>query len=147
MTTTTNYRLPVWSKTDRIRMADFNDMTAKIDTALAAQAASIAACGNCKIEHGTYSGTGQYGNVYKNTLTFSGQPLLVMVSSDSDTLVLVLCYKSPYGNILTRDASVTGYAYATWSTPNAVSWYHSSGAVQQMNSGKYHYLALVDAGE
>ena len=35
MTTTTNYQLPVWSKTDRIRMADFNGMTAKLDAALA----------------------------------------------------------------------------------------------------------------
>ncbi len=145
MTTTTNYRLPVWSKTDRIRMADFNDMTAKIDTALAAQAASIAARGNCKIEYGTYTGTGKYGAGNKNTLTFSGQPLLVIVSVESDSLILVMPYKSSYGGILTADTTVTGSAILNWNTPNAVSWSHND-ARRQMNAAfTYHYLALVAA--
>ena len=38
MTKTTNYQLPKWEKTDRIQMKDFNDMTAKLDAALKANA-------------------------------------------------------------------------------------------------------------
>ena len=39
---TTNYQLPKWEKTDRVQMKDFNDMTAKIDAALKANADAIA---------------------------------------------------------------------------------------------------------
>ena len=50
MTKTTNYQLPKWEKTDRIQMKDFNDMTAKLDAALAAKSRVIT---------GTYTGTGK----------------------------------------------------------------------------------------
>ena len=33
---TVNYQLPTWVKEDRIRMEDFNDMTDKLDAAIAA---------------------------------------------------------------------------------------------------------------
>ena len=33
---TLNYQLPTWVKEDRIRMEDFNDMTDKLDAAIAA---------------------------------------------------------------------------------------------------------------
>ena len=36
MKQTTNYQLPQWEESDRIMMRDFNDMTAKIDGAIAA---------------------------------------------------------------------------------------------------------------
>ena len=35
MQTTTNYQLPKWEKSDRIQMADFNDLTVGLDAALA----------------------------------------------------------------------------------------------------------------
>ena len=50
MTKTTDYQLPKWEKTDRIQMKDFNDMTAKLDAALAAKSRVIT---------GTYTGTGK----------------------------------------------------------------------------------------
>ena len=50
MNHTTNYQLPKWEKTDRIQMKDFNDMTAKLDAALAAKSRVIT---------GTYTGTGK----------------------------------------------------------------------------------------
>ena len=37
MNHTPNFQLPDWEEKDRIQMGDFNDMTAKIDTALAAE--------------------------------------------------------------------------------------------------------------
>ena len=36
MNYTTNYQLPTWVETDRIQMDDFNDMTDKLDAAIAA---------------------------------------------------------------------------------------------------------------
>ena len=49
MTKTTNYQLPKWEKTDRIQMKDFNDMTATLDTALAARNCRFYTTGGTKI--------------------------------------------------------------------------------------------------
>ena len=43
MRQTTNYQLPSWDSDDRILRTDFNDLTEKTDTALADNAAAIAA--------------------------------------------------------------------------------------------------------
>ena len=80
MQKTTNYQLPKWEKTDRILMDDFNGMTAALDTALQSAingkaasshthtqsaimglTAALAAKGNCRIQAGSYTGTGTWG--------------------------------------------------------------------------------------
>ena len=40
MQNTANYQLPTWEQDDQIKMSDFNAMTAKLDAALAAEAAA-----------------------------------------------------------------------------------------------------------
>ena len=75
MKKTTNYQLNQWEKTDRIMMDDFNADNAKLDETLAAHAAKLAACGNCKIEYGTYRGTG----TIEHSLTFSAKPMAVFI--------------------------------------------------------------------
>ncbi len=62
---TENYQLSQWEKTDKVQMEDFNADNAKIDTALKAQADTLASVqsqltrkGNCTVEVFTYAGTG-----------------------------------------------------------------------------------------
>ena len=147
MTKTTNYQLNQWAKSDRVMMDDFNADNEKLEAVLAAHAAALAGCGNCKIEYGTYHGKGTHGDGKNcNKLTFSGQPLLVIVCCEVDGLILVMPYNSQCGSLLTMETTITGYAAVDWNTPNAVSWYHSGGARQQMNANfDYRYLALIAA--
>ncbi len=146
---TPNYKLSRWAGTDRILMEEFNDNWDKIDAALLSHAAGLAVRGNCKIEYGTYRGTGKYSaGENRSKLTFSGQPLLVLVCCEVDTLFLVMPYKSMYGNLLTRDPAITGIPVLDWDTPNTVFWYHSKGSREQMNASfTYHYLAFIAADE
>ena len=70
MTHTTNFNLSQWSKTDRIRMADFNADNAKLDAALAALTR--------RVYTATYTGDG----AYTKTLAFPRKPLFVFVMRD-----------------------------------------------------------------
>ena len=94
MNQTPNYHLPVWAKTDRIQMTDFNDMTAKLDAALnehrlaittkaeqrdlTALTSKVSKCGNCRIFVDTYTGTGEYGQEHPNRYTFPARPVVFL---------------------------------------------------------------------
>ncbi len=94
------------AETDRILMDDFNADNQKIDAVLTAHAKALAGCGNCKIEYGTYCGdgsavTGAYGSEQNfNTLAFSGQPLLIVISCESLNDKLLMQRKAPYGYVM-----------------------------------------------
>lgn len=90
MNHTPNFQRPDWEEKDRIQMGDFNDMTAKIDTALAAErdarqsrdstlAALVSKRGNCQVYYTTYAGTGVYGRDTPTRRTFPGRPLAVFM--------------------------------------------------------------------
>lgn len=147
MKQTSNYQLNQWEMTDRIQMEDFNRDNETVDAALAAQAAILAQCGNCKIEAGSYKGTGQYGN-NRSSLTFSGQPLLVMISNSTAGGVLILLRSSMYGlyNGVKSGALQSALVVANWETENAVTWY-GSDVETQANDGlcTYYYIALTAA--
>ncbi len=72
MTQTQNYQLPKWESTDRVMMSTFNDMTAKLDTALKTNADAIAAIG---IVTGTYTGDA----TYPREINLGFQPKLVLL--------------------------------------------------------------------
>ena len=135
MRQTTNYKLPSWDSEDRILRTDFNDLTEKVDTALAENAdaiaaeteertngvaaltAQVAAKGNCTVEHQTYTGTGDA----KVTLTFSGKPLLVVIMSYNVLFVAVNGAAA-----LARNAGVGGEIISvTWGS-KSLSWTGSS---------------------
>lgn len=89
MRQTTNYKLPSWDSEDRILRTDFNDLTEKVDTALAenAQAVSdeanarmaaindLAMTRNCRLMTMNYTGNGKTTRIF----AFSGKPLLVNI--------------------------------------------------------------------
>lgn len=132
MNHTTNLHLPQWEESDRIMRTDFNDAMSAIDDALAA-------CGNCKIETGSYVGTGAYGSGTQNTLTFSGKPTAVFVTGDRSFWAL-------YGNTTASVEYGSGgnLISVTW-TENSISWYHDTNAYTQMNvsGATYYYMALL----
>ena len=83
---TTNYQLNQWEATDQVLRTDFNQDNAKIDGALAGLAGtlaehtvSLAGKGNCSVEVQTYTGTGTSGAGNPTVLTFSRQPLLLLI--------------------------------------------------------------------
>ena len=137
MTKTTNYQLNQWDPTDRVLRTDFNSDNQKIDAAIAE-----AAKGNCRIVTGTYTGTGKYGPSNRNTLTFDGKPLLVIIQN---TFSITAVSSTPVAPVL-QDGGNQYYSLSfTW-TDNSVSWYNETTAERQLNvSGRtYYYVALLE---
>jgi hypothetical protein len=86
---TANYNLSQWLPGDALSHEDVNADNAKIDAAIksaadatAALSSAVAATPYCKIQAGTYTGTGTF-NTSKNTLTFAFTPKVVIVHEAS----------------------------------------------------------------
>ena len=141
---TPNYRLSRWEGTDRILMEEFNDNWDKIDTAIKGNAgaiateisaresgdstlrttlqAALAKCGNCQIFVGTFTGDGAAAR----TLTFSGKPLYLLVTTveghrKNRSLSMIRGTTTTYADV-TDTNSVTGVSWTdtsvTFETPN-----------------------------
>ena len=150
MNYTTNYQLPQWVKEDRIMMEDFNDMTSKVDEALgevsedvAAQTAAIAAKGNCQIYTGSYVGNGKYGANNRNTFTFPGKPLVVLIADPVDGYVLWAAQGVQQTYAYTSQGSILNL---TWSG-NTVQWFNYNTNIEQLNhpGRTYTILALLNS--
>ena len=135
---TSNYKLSQWDKTDRIQMEDFNADNSKVDAALAAQAAALAAGlatkGNCRIEQRTYVGTGTYGKDAPNSMTFAEKPLLMVLLSSNEYLVF---YGGTGGTMSNKGFGF----YVNWSE-NTFSWY-SDTADHQYNYKNRTYTMIA----
>ena len=147
MNYTTNYQLPQWVKEDRIMMEDFNDMTAKVDEALgtvsedvAAQTAAIAAKGNCQIYTGSYVGNGKYGSSNRNTFTFPGKPLVVLIGEEKSPGMFLLALQGM--NQTFAQSSGASVNVLSWSG-NTMSWYNHQGAAGQLNSSGETYAIVA----
>ena len=139
---TPNYKLNQWEKSDRIQMEDFNADNAKIDAAIkaeadartsavAALAATVAQCGNCKIWTTTYTGDGTYGRNNPKTFTLPSKPVVVMVFALDYTSCMLLPYGCQRGT--TVGQAVDHTCELTW-TSNSVSLASIQGAHHQMNA-------------
>ena len=166
MKQTEHYGLNQWELADRIRMEDFNGDNEKVDAALKGQAealaaetaareelaAAVAACGNCKIAYGTYTGNGNYGSDHPNCLTFPFEPKLVIVQNKSVASAQISGSNSMSWGMMTAIRPLNGFILdgvswtlrLTWSG-NSLSWYNTINAELQMNKSDntYLYLALV----
>ena len=139
---TNNYQLPIWAESDRILMEDFNDSYQKLEDALTEHGEALAGKGNCQICCGSYTGTGTKGSGSPNTLTFPGQPLVVLLAGNShgSTAILVQNVKVT----LFSSYSTQGPIYITWEDSNTVSWYAENAIIQSnVSGGDYHYIALM----
>ena len=161
MNKTANFQLTQWEKTDRIMMEDFNRDNAAIDAALKSNAEAVAAetaardeekkalqaligqRGNCFVEFGSYTGTGNQ----LRTMTFSHKPILVIIRNCTN-------YSSPLHLVMIQGATnANGYENSsaasvslTWSG-NSVSITTSNNATYSFDrSGEqYFYAALLMA--
>ena len=141
---TEHYELNQWLATDQVLRTDFNADNAKIDNALGTLASAVAQCGNCKIIIGSYTGAGKYGGTNKNTLTFSGQPLLIIIVDEWIGTIGTFIQGAPRALFL-YDHEDRHEMDLVWSG-NSVSW-DSSSTIDQMNeSGRmYRYVAFMAA--
>ena len=135
---TPNYKLSRWAGTDRILMEEFNDNWDKID-------AAMAGFGNCKIEYGTYRGTG----TIEHSLTFSAKPMAVFIQADimGDFGMILRGSKM----FLTYSNNTFACAQYNWTeTGVTISRYTTSDTASTvLNEGgqTYTYMALLPMGE
>lgn len=101
-----------------------------------------------KIETGSYTGTGTYGESNPNTLTFSFDPKIVFIAAVNQSASVTVWQTSPFvsnQNLALTIASGQSplVVYLNWGE-NSVSWYNSSGPIQQMNNNAttYSYVAI-----
>ena len=164
MKQTEHYGLNQWELADRIQMEDFNGDNEKVDAALKGQAetaaaetaareelaAAVAACGNCKIAYGTYTGNGNYGSDHPNCLTFPFEPKLVIVQNKSVASAQISGSNSMSWGMMTAIRPLNGFILdgvswtlrLTWSG-NSLSWYNTINAELQMNKSDNTYLYLA----
>ena len=151
---TPNYALNQWERDDRILMEDFNADNAKIDAALATQAALLAGLearkGNCRIECRNYVGTGNSGPDYPTVITFSRRPLSVIIFGNNQCML-----DSPalphYILLANGEKQGPGTHYSTWtdkklsfySNTTSSTAYYPDNAMAQMNSSGVTYCALL----
>lgn len=160
MQQTENYQLSLWNENDRILMESFNADNARLDAALdalksaqtaqgetlALHAAAIAGLGSCQIYTASYVGSGKYGAANKNSITFPHRPVLALVFTNANNNYLLLHPDSGYATV---NGAGSYYANVCSRSGNALSWWSTSGAGQQMNNSGYSYyvVALLDAAQ
>ena len=145
MTKTTNYQLNQWAKSDRIQMEDFNDMTATLDAALkanadtaAAASAAVALCGNCAVQHITYTGTGSTVRQF----TFAHKPLMLTVFGDN---VYFFAVQGAEDATSRRGGSSAAICSVTWEGKSA-SWTNDDLTMMCNAANQtYQLIALLDA--
>jgi hypothetical protein len=114
--------------------AEQADLAALTETVAGKAAqADLTTLGNCRIEAGSYVGTGTYGTNGATTLTFSQPPVAVILQM----------YTLVRGASAVSNGSLT--VYITWSG-NSVSWYNTGSANSQANisGATYRYVAFFD---
>ena len=114
---TENYSLSQWSRTDQVKMDDFNADNAKLDAALKAEAdartalaAEVAKRGNCSIGIFSYQGTDKYGPDNPTTITFPRMPAAFIVFGPSASLIGRGGQSQAH---VDSSAPTTGYTYNT----------------------------------
>ena len=156
MEKTANYGLPKWEKSDFIKMDDFNDLTAKLDAALKAEAdaraekadgAAIAALQKsigtvgetCRLVYGSYVGDGRVGENQPVSLSFDFYPAAVLVTANSGGLPAVFIHGC------TRAQSPNRYDMTVSWTDNGLNWsFNGSSGYDVLNGSgaTYYYVAL-----
>ena len=150
---TENYQLSQWSRTDQVRMEDFNADNAKIDAALkveadarTALAAEVSKLGNCRVETWSYTGNYQYGQDKPTVLTFSGKPVLAIIFARESFAFFT--YGAASYPVYCKGMSNTGsgltYSTCTWQG-NSLSFYGDTPRVQMNDLYEKYYVTAFYA--
>lgn len=137
MNYTENHHLPQWASSDRVLRSDFNDAMASIDTALAA-------CGNCKIVFGTYTGNGDYSQ--SPLLQFDSTPIALFLLGGGYS-VWMLQGSGTWS--FAHDSGISTPIGARWENNSVCWWYagnaHTAAEMLNKEGTVYKYLALLQA--
>ena len=153
MENTSNYGLKRWDGEDRILHTEFNDNWDKIDTALKGNADAVAAetaardeekkalqaligqRGNCFVEFGSYTGTGNR----LRTMTFSHKPILVIIRNCTN-------YSSPLHLVMIQGATnANGYENSSAASV-ALAWSGNSVSITTSSSAAYSFDGRIRQG-
>ena len=140
---TSNYQLPTWAKEDRIMMDDFNDMTGKLDTALAKK-------GNCHIYARVYVGQGDFGASNPCSVTLPGRLTVMLIANRTNGQFMLLVEGEEIG--YTCGGGTAGKVHVTWDAAYVdgamqytATWYaDSAGAQMNVKSVYYSVIALSE---
>ena len=144
---TDKYQFNLIDRDDPFTPDALNDNANKLEAALERHSAEVAgvlaAKGNCQIVTGSYVGNGKFGDKNKNTITFEGAPLLLIVQGDEGFFAFVGTEK--VSAFRSNHAYLTPI-YLTWEE-NSVSWYSGEEVIAQLNSKDvtYHYILFYQA--
>ena len=117
-------------------------------SAITGLTAALAAKGNCRIQAGSYTGTGTSGESSKNTIACSGVPLLLCVLAATGEGILLAAGNVAKGQLVRDGSNYT--MNMTWNS-GSVQWYFSGNhtdtiGYQLNNTGwVYHYVLLYQA--
>lgn len=109
-------------------------------------ASKVLQAGNCKIEHGSYKGTGNYSSAHPNRLTFSGEPLLVIVYGSYRGATFVNAVNPSFATMFPTEQYIPSIR-VSWGN-NSISW-NADSADNQLNQSNttYYYVGLLSASE
>ncbi len=131
MTKTTNLKLPQWAADDPILRTDFNSAFAALD----------AACGNCRIAVGSYTGTGACGAQHPTTLKLPFAPRIVFLIGEAEPHNNIPVYHILLRPLSTMNLMLNYGGSVTWSE-DGVSWYNEEEYQLNRSGVTYHYIAL-----
>ena len=135
MTKTQHYQLNQWDAGDRVLREDFNEDNRQLEKALSA-------CGNCRMEHKTYVGTGisgPYGDK-ANSLTFQQRPLLVIILGKYSMYIPGTVDRGDTNPLASGGNAHNSFYWRG----NKLTWNNYDSAAYQLNEKgiTYHYLAF-----
>ena len=140
---TTNYDLCQWEATDQVLRTDFNEDNARIDAALESLKTAISLRGNCKVLYGSYKGNNKFGSLNPTSLTFSSQPLLVIIFDTGFGGYMFLPYGAENTFMHYFDNAGIQDIHVAWSD-KTVSWWGNNTLSQANDAARnYRYIALV----
>lgn len=156
MQQTSKYQFNLVENTDDFSPAPLNQNMEKVEEelegieeslteGLAEVMANLGTIGhNLRVETGSYTGTGTYGETNPKQLTFDLYPVLVMIvctSSPIPSPPCILMRPAP-GSIFQASSPVNMRMYVTWGE-HTVSWY-AGGEYYHANeaNASYYYIAL-----
>ena len=144
---TEHYSLSQWEAEDKVLRTDFNEDNARIDAALAGLEARK---GNCRIEYRSYVGTGYSGPEHPTVITFSRQPLFIIIFGNNQCMLDSPAL--PRYILLANDTRQSPNThYSTWSK-NQLSFFANASSspayivdneMAQMNTASVTYCALL----
>ena len=118
--------------------ADASVVTA-LSSTVAGHTSQLAQKGNCQMVVTSYTGSGDYGEDSKNSLTFDVTPWLILITDQTNGTIMTAAHGQPRS---WARASGAVWNMFTWSG-NKVSWYSTSDESQMNLKGVVYQVIML----